>query len=334
METDRNLVLGGLLAVLLVLTYVVLTAVVEAVIFAITVAYVLFPLRERLRRRGLSRRLASGLCTLVAFLAVLVVFVPGLYVIYRRRDEVVTILDSMPESVSLELGGIDYTVDLVAVQREVERVGQDIAVDVAIGAPALALAIALFTVVLYGVLYRPLAARDSVFGVVPEEYHDIIYRLHERTRTVLYALYLIQALTAIATFVLAFVLFVALGYPIPVWLAFFAAILQFIPMVGPTLLIVTLALLDVFFLDALVRGLAVFVLGLVFVALLPDVTIRPRLAHLTGEFSSTLYFVGFVGGLLTLGAIGIIVGPLVVALLVEVVQILSERETQERQADI
>jgi predicted PurR-regulated permease PerM len=36
----------------------------------------------------------------------------------------------------------------------------------------------------------------------------------------------------------------------------------------------------------------------------------------------SLYFVGFVGGVLTLGAIGIIAGPLIVAILVEVVELL------------
>jgi len=38
----------------------------------------------------------------------------------------------------------------------------------------------------------------------------------------------------------------------------------------------------------------------------------------------SLYFIGFVGGLLSLGAIGIIVGPLVVALLVEAAGLVSQ----------
>ena len=36
-----------------------------------------------------------------------------------------------------------------------------------------------------------------------------------------------------------------------------------------------------------------------------------------------MYFVGFVGGLLTLGAVGFVVGRLVVALLAETVRLLS-----------
>jgi predicted PurR-regulated permease PerM len=60
------------------------------------------------------------------------------------------------------------------------------------------------------------------------------------------------------------------------------------------------------------------------VAWLPDVLIRPRLARETADLPGSLYFVGFVGGLLTLGPVGIIAGPLAVALVVEMADHLSE----------
>ena len=66
------------------------------------------------------------------------------------------------------------------------------------------------------------------------------------------------------------------------------------------------------------------VIGLVVVAFVPDAVIRTQLADRTGRISPGLYFVGFVGGILTLGAIGVIVGPLVVSLLLEVIDMLSE----------
>jgi predicted PurR-regulated permease PerM len=53
------------------------------------------------------------------------------------------------------------------------------------------------------------------------------------------------------------------------------------------------------------------------------VLIRPRLAHETAQLPGGLYFVGFVGGLLTLGPVGVIAGPLVVALVVELSSLLS-----------
>jgi predicted PurR-regulated permease PerM len=71
------------------------------------------------------------------------------------------------------------------------------------------------------------------------------------------------------------------------------------------------------------RAVLVTVLGLVFVGLAPDAVIRPRLASRTAHLPTSLYFIGFTGGILTLGAVGFIAGPLAVALLVEAVGLLS-----------
>jgi len=77
----------------------------------------------------------------------------------------------------------------------------------------------LFAFVLYGLLYRPSAVREAVFALVPPECHDIVDRLHERTRVTLYPIYVIQVATAVGTFVIAAVLFLVLGYTPPFRLA-------------------------------------------------------------------------------------------------------------------
>jgi predicted PurR-regulated permease PerM len=76
-------------------------------------------------------------------------------------------------------------------------------------------------------------------------------------------------------------------------------------------------------LGQLPQAVAIFVLGGVLIAWLPDVLIRPRLASETAHLPGGLYFVGFVGGLLTLGPVGVIAGPLVVALVLELAGLVS-----------
>jgi predicted PurR-regulated permease PerM len=66
-------------------------------------------------------------------------------------------------------------------------------------------------------------------------------------------------------------------------------------------------------------------LGLVLVGFLPDAVIRTKLAGRTADLPASLHFVGFVGGVLTLGLIGFIAGPL----LVESLVLLSEGHTAE-----
>jgi predicted PurR-regulated permease PerM len=108
------------------------------------------------------------------------------------------------------------------------------------------------------------------------------------------------------------------------WLTLSAisAVLQFIPIVGPSVLLAVLALYHAT-MGQLSLAVTVLIVGGVIIGWLPDGVIRPRLADHTTNLSGTLYFVGFVGGLLSMGVVGIIAGPLVVAIIAELVSQLA-----------
>lgn len=320
-----------MLLVVATLTAVVLADVLQTVVFAITVAYALYPVSRRLVERGLSNRVAAATSTAAAFVAAAVLVVPLLYVLYRQRSRVTALLGQIPEVVSLEGFGFMVPIEVAPVVSSVRLAIRDLALAITAAAPVLALELIVFTLIVYGLLLRPDAVGGVVFEIVPAEYRDILVRLHRRTRTTLYSIYVLQAATAAATFVLGFVVFAALGYESPILLAVIAGLLQFIPVVGPSLLIVTLSAGDVLVGDP-TRAALVLVFGLFIVSFVPDAVIRTQLADWTGEISPGLYLVGFVGGILTLGAVGLIVGPLVVALLLEVLTMLAEHEGPESSA--
>lgn len=320
---QRRYVLAGLLALTALLAAVLLFEVLGTVFFAITVAYVLLPVRRSLVARGLGRRIASALATLLAFVFVLAVVGPLLFVLYRRRYTVIDLLQAIPGSLDVELFGFTYTVDVAAYLDLLREAIGDLAVDVAQLAPVLALKLTLFVFVVYALLLKPEAVRTGAFGLVPPEYHDVVMALHRRVRETLYALYVLQVATSVGTFLTGLVVFLVLGYEGAVALAVIGGILQFIPIVGPSLLVAVLAASDLLFGDP-TRAVAVVVLGAVFVGFLPDAVIRPRLARSTVGLPVSVYFIGFTGGVLSVGVVGLIAGPLVVALLVELVELLSE----------
>ncbi len=325
MLLNRRRLLGTLLVAVAALAAIVLAEVLRTVVFAVTVAYVLYPIRQRFVERGLSRRVACVATTAVAFVAAVLLVVPLLYVLYRRRADLIEIIGQIPDAVPITAGGFELVIEMVPYVAAAEAWVRGAALAVAAAAPRLVLELVVFTFLVYGILYRPGAVGTAVFGVVPAEYHDIPTRLHERTRETLYSIYVLQAATAAATFVLAVAVFWGLGYGSPVLLAVIAAVLQFVPVIGPSVLVAALAAGDVL-VGETGRAVAVLALGLVVVSFVPDAVIRTQLADRTGRISPGLYFVGFVGGILTLGAVGLIVGPLVVSLLLEVIDMLSEHE--------
>ncbi len=133
---------------------------------------------------------------------------------------------------------------------------------------------------------------------------------------------MLQLATSAATLFIAYPLFWALGYEIPFTLAIIAAILQFVPIIGPSLLILPIAGYHV------VAGelAAAVLVGFSVSHWSPGFRISPfvRVARRSAGLPGSLYFVGFTGGLFTLGAIGIVVGPLIVAVFVEAVDLLAD----------
>lgn len=311
------------LATTLLVAALVLHRVWGVVVFAITIAYVLVPLQRWLSERGLTEWWASTVATVGGSVAALVPFVLAGYLGYRRRDSITGFLRSVPDAVEIDVIGEPYVVDVEMVLGSIADFLSATAVSIAGGLPELALKATVFAFVVFGLLLSHEAVEDALMAAVPPEYRDVMAALAHRAEQTLNGIYVLQAATAAATFVIALGVFWGLGYSIPVTLAFLAGILQFVPIVGPSALIVGLAAYHVAVGD-LTAAVWVVVLAGFLVAWLPDVLVRPRLSKRTGNLAGTLYFVGFVGGLLTVGPIGIVVGPVAVALVSESMLLLAE----------
>lgn len=318
----RRYVLAGLLVAASLVAAYVLWQVVATVFFAVTVAYVLYPARQYLRRRGLSRKQAAATLATVTFGTVSVAVAALAFVLYRRRHAVLELLRSIPAEVTVPLGAATYTVETTQVLKAAQTALTDVAVGAAAAAPVFVLKLVLFAILLFGLLVRPGAAGAATFAVVPPTYHDIVRAYHARVRGTLNGIYVLQAATAFGTFVVALVVFFGLGYNAVFTLAVVAGVLQFVPVVGPGLLVAVLAVVDLIA-GEVTRAVAVAVLGSVFIGLLPDAVIRPRLASYAAHLPTSLYFIGFTGGILTVGPVGFIAGPLAVALVVESVELLA-----------
>jgi len=319
---NRRYALGGVFVLAGVTTAVLLASVIGTVFFAVTVAYLLWPVRQQLVSRGLSRRLASAGATAGAFAMTVLIFVPLGVVAYLRFDTFVALLGLLPETLELAAFGFEYAVTLDSLTELLTAIVERAARRAAASAPVLIVKATLFVFLVYSLLFYGEDAQRAAIALVPSGYRDAAMSLNRRARETLFAIYVLQAATAVGTFLLALPVFSALGYDSVVTLSTVAAVLQFVPIVGPSVLLAGLAAYHVA-VGELIRAALVFLVGGFVIALLPDVLIRPRLARETADLPGSLYFVGFFGGALTLGPIGIVAGPLAVGLFVESAALLS-----------
>lgn len=321
MASTRRLT-TGIAAALAVLTAAVLWEVLGTLFFAVTLVYVAEPLYRALLDRGLGPRTASAIATAVVFAAAVGLLVPFAVVLYQRRADVVAVLSTLPESVALGVGGFEVVLETGEVVTLAVVQLRRLAFDVAGAAPVLGLKLVLLAMVLYALLVRRASVGRTLVAAVPAHHRPVVRRLSERLRETLLAIYVMQAATSLATFAVALPLFVLLGYDLAFVLAVLAGLLQFLPIVGPSVLIAVIAGAAVLAGD-LAGAATVGVLGWLLVAMLPDIVVRPKLAEHTAHVPGSLYFVGFTGGVLTVGAVGVIAGPVLVVLLNEAVALLA-----------
>ena len=196
-------------------------------------------------------------------------------------------------------------------------------IDVAAAAPVIVLKAVVLVLLVYGLLYRPGALQTAATQALPDRYHDVLFAPDRRTAETFQAIYVLQVATVAGTFLLGTLTFWVLGYESPVVLGVFSGLLQFVPILGPSVVVGVLAVLDLLTGDV-TSAVVVTLVGLVVVGFLPDAVIRTRLAGYTAELPVSLYFVGFVGGVLTIGSLGFVLGPVLVALLVETVRLLAD----------
>ena len=315
--------LGGLFAVSVAAAAVLLVDVLGTVFFAVTVAYLLVPARERLVGRDVDPRLASLAVTLAALVGVVAVIAPLVFVTASRLTETLTLLSDLPTTSVVDLLGQEYTVTVAELRASVVELVRNAGRQVLVSVPVLLVKFTLFVVLVYSLLQRSEASARAALAVVPPGYRDVAKAFNRRVRDTLYGIYILQAAVAFGTFVVSVPVFFFLGYESVLTLSIVSAILQFIPIVGPSVLLLVVA---AFHLAAgqFTSAVLVVAVGGFFIAWLPDILIRPRLAERAAHLSTGVYFIGFVGGLLSMGAIGVIAGPLVVAFVVEAAAILSD----------
>ena len=323
MEPSRRQGLAIALLVATGVTLFILKGLVGTIFFAVTVAYVAHPLTDRLEARGLGRRWGAAATTAAALLFGIGLFLPIAAVLYLRRGAAIALLRSLPAEVTLTVEEFVYVVDVGELITLAVRTLTRTAISLAEGTPVLAAKVGVFAFALYAILHRGRQLEGVVSNLAPATFQGELAHLHRRVRDTLYGLYVIQAATAIGTFAVALVLFLALGVRYPVTLAVLAGLLQFLPVVGPSLVIAGLVVAELAAGD-LVGAATIGVLGIGLVGVLPDAVLRPWLAAETASMTPALYFVGLTGGLLSLGAVGIVAGPLAVALVAELVALLSQ----------
>ncbi len=122
-------------------------------------------------------------------------------------------------------------------------------------------------------------------------------------------LFVVYFLTCLVTGVIGGVLYWVLGVPYSLIWGIVTFIMALLPVVGAGTVYGFLALYYILIQDYFTAG-ALVLLGIIFLNLIPDFVIRPRLARSRAAIHPAITLVAFAAPVFVLGPIGIIIGPL------------------------
>jgi predicted PurR-regulated permease PerM len=154
---------------------------------------------------------------------------------------------------------------------------------------------------------------------VPEDHRELLFdHLASVTRGVFYGI----GLTAIFQGILVAIGFAIAGMPSPVVFGVLAAILALLPAGGAAIVWIP----GVLYLAAIGHwGMMIFLLIWGVIVSTSDNFLRPILVSRYAPVSAFMVFVGVVGGIAAFGAIGIVVGPVFLALVAAILEYFDEK---------
>lgn len=168
--------------------------------------------------------------------------------------------------------------------------------------------------------------KNRFMSRMPPVICNYVTQLSSVTVDTLYAIYVVQVAIAVLTFFIALPVFYILGYGNVLFYSFFAAFCELIPVLGSSSTFVLIGAYALALGDT--RGVFIaFFLGYLIVSCVPEIYVRPVLVGRRVKINAFIMFIGIIGGILTMGLAGFVLGPVMIVLLINSFRIYaSERK--------
>lgn len=307
------------------------------IVLAGVLTYTLFPIYRFILQRSKRPGMSAGLAVL---LALLVMILPTVYLVTELVDQVqgayttfqMDNLDQVGDYLTgLTNGEVDFTEMLHAASEQVRQSIVGLAPNIVGSISELLLGLfIMFFVMFYGFREGQIFIRN-IKELIPLE-GNLKDSLFEEMRTVTQAVLYGQVLTAVIQGGLGGLGLLVFGVPNALFWGAIMMITAFFPVLGTPLIWVPAAvglIMD----GQITRGVLLLVYGATIVMNIDNV-LRPRLVSGRTKVHPVLILIGVLGGLRVFGFIGMLVGPLILALLVAFIKFYEQNYVHRKQQNV
>ncbi len=149
---------------------------------------------------------------------------------------------------------------------------------------------------------------NEFIGLLPEK--EVVTHFLQEINLIYESLFRIFFITALIIGTIATIGFILFGIPYPVLWGMIIAIAALVPMLGPGMIFGPIALYYILAQDY-IRGLALLAFGVVFLVVIPNNLILPRMASARSSIHPLITLTAFTAPVFAIGFMGVIVGPAV-----------------------
>ncbi len=330
--------IGGIIAfcILLVLGLYITYSFLDVLLVAVVISYLVRPAKEKLNLKNetVSTLLAEiiVLVPLSLFLAFTFISVVNALVAQHALKDIFTGLQTVEDNVmeyikkALQFLGISETQlaeeSLQLMTEKIEIFTNNITktvIDWAFRLPYGAARLFLAAFLSFYLVRDGKGVKEALIKMAPESSRPKFARLLTACDAVVYGIVVGYLFKAIITGFISVIVFSILGIGNPVVMGVVVAVFDFIPLIGPWT--VFLGLFLWYALQGQVTyGIEVAAICYVTISLIPDLYISPKISGTVSHVHPMVMLIGILGGIISLGPVGAVAGPLILGVIVIIVK--------------
>ena len=331
--------LGVVLAIALYLCWLMVQPFVNVILWASVLTVVFFPLHRRIRHKVANPSAAAIVSTL---LVVVLILLPATFITVAVVRELAGAADNLQAGVQqlssgstipvvgwvLDRARVYVDIDPVAAQaflaQRLQAWGGALAASTLLvvgGAVGAVVQMVLVVFTMFYLFRDGDRIRQAVYGILPLQriqMHDIAVRTKEVIAATIYGVLVIAAIQG----TLGTIIFSILGLPSPLLWGVVMFFLSMIPMAGAFLVWVPAAIY-LALTGAYVKAVILVAWGAIVISSI-DNFLSPRLVGRRARLHELLIFFAVLGGLEVFGVLGLVLGPVVVAITLALIEMMRQ----------
>lgn len=326
----KKLLVIFMILVLGVLVFFLIKPVIFSIIGGLLLAYIFYPIYKRILKYVKEKNTAAGIVSLIVVIIIGVLLWLTIPIIAQQVFEVFRLSQTLDVSSFIPKLFPQASPDFIA---QTTIAFNSFASNIASGIlsflssfilnlPHLLLQALLVAFVFFFALRDGDQLRVFVSEISPlskSQNNFFVKKFKEITDSIVYG----QVIIGLAQGIVAGVGLIIFGVPKALFLTLLAVILSIIPMIGPGLVWIPIA---IYFIStgSIFVGISFLVYNLVLTSTIDNI-LRPYIVARRSKLSPVVVLIGMIGGIFIFGVLGLILGPLILAYLITILKAYREK---------